>query len=77
MCFKNSKFFVIVFRPETLTFQAMSESDRRLWMDAMDGKEPVCSLVDDLSPLNVLCYTKAFSIQIIFYYILNLLSLFS
>ena len=26
---------------DTLTFQAMSESDRRLWMDAMDGREPV------------------------------------
>ncbi|CAC5371122.1 ARHGAP26 [Mytilus coruscus] len=28
-------------RTDTLTFQAMSESDRRLWMDAMDGREPV------------------------------------
>lgn len=23
------------------TFQALSEEDRRLWLDAMDGKEPV------------------------------------
>lgn len=28
-------------KPGTLTFQALSEEDRRLWMDAMDGKEPV------------------------------------
>jgi len=25
----------------TYTFQALSEEDRKLWMDAMDGKEPV------------------------------------
>ncbi|KYQ60304.1 Rho GTPase-activating protein 26 [Trachymyrmex zeteki] len=24
------------------TFQALSEEDRKLWMDAMDGKEPTC-----------------------------------
>lgn len=29
-------------KPGILTFQALSEEDRRLWMDAMDGKEPVC-----------------------------------
>lgn len=30
------------FRPNiTYTFQALSEEDRKLWMDAMDGKEPV------------------------------------
>ena len=23
------------------TFQALSEEDRKLWLDAMDGKEPV------------------------------------
>lgn len=23
------------------TFQALSEEDRKLWMDVMDGKEPV------------------------------------
>ncbi|XP_020293773.1 rho GTPase-activating protein 26 isoform X2 [Pseudomyrmex gracilis] len=26
----------------TYTFQALSEEDRKLWMDAMDGKEPAC-----------------------------------
>ncbi|XP_012530977.1 rho GTPase-activating protein 26 isoform X2 [Monomorium pharaonis] len=26
----------------TYTFQALSEEDRKLWMDAMDGKEPTC-----------------------------------
>lgn len=25
----------------TLTFQALSEQDRKSWMDMMDGKEPV------------------------------------
>ncbi|XP_050417323.1 rho GTPase-activating protein 26 isoform X4 [Patella vulgata] len=25
----------------TMTFQALSEEDRRLWLDAMDGKEPI------------------------------------
>ena len=24
-----------------MTFQALSDEDRRLWLDAMDGKEPV------------------------------------
>lgn len=24
-----------------ITLQALSEDDRRLWLDAMDGKEPV------------------------------------
>ena len=29
-------------RPGTVyTFQAVSEEDRRLWLDAMDGREPV------------------------------------
>jgi len=28
----------------TYTFQALSEEDRKLWMDAMDGKEPVSNL---------------------------------
>uniref|UniRef100_A0AAX7W0J1 Oligophrenin 1 n=1 Tax=Astatotilapia calliptera TaxID=8154 RepID=A0AAX7W0J1_ASTCA len=26
---------------QTITFQALSEGDRKLWMEAMDGKEPV------------------------------------
>ncbi|XP_032671709.1 rho GTPase-activating protein 26 isoform X1 [Odontomachus brunneus] len=29
----------------TYTFQALSEEDRKLWMDAMDGKEPTCPLL--------------------------------
>ena len=33
----------------TLTFQALSDEDRRLWLDAMDGKEPVSFLRDFLS----------------------------
>ncbi|XP_025086672.1 LOW QUALITY PROTEIN: rho GTPase-activating protein 26-like [Pomacea canaliculata] len=28
-------------RQGTLTFQALSDEDRRLWLDAMDGKEPI------------------------------------
>ncbi|XP_061164694.1 rho GTPase-activating protein 26-like isoform X1 [Saccostrea echinata] len=28
-------------RPDMLTFQALSDDDRKLWMDAMDGREPV------------------------------------
>uniref|UniRef100_A0AC35TRV9 PH domain-containing protein n=1 Tax=Rhabditophanes sp. KR3021 TaxID=114890 RepID=A0AC35TRV9_9BILA len=30
-------------RPEVMTFQALSEEDRRQWLDAMDGREPVYS----------------------------------
>ncbi|XP_042913310.1 rho GTPase-activating protein 26-like [Parasteatoda tepidariorum] len=30
-------------KPGVLTFQALSEEDRHLWMDAMDGKEPAYS----------------------------------
>lgn len=26
----------------TFTFQALSETDRKAWLDIMDGKEPVC-----------------------------------
>lgn len=28
-------------KQSTMTFQALSDDDRRLWLDAMDGKEPV------------------------------------
>ena len=32
----------LVFRPTFVyTFQALSEEDRDLWLDAMDGKEPM------------------------------------
>lgn len=30
-----------VHRPGVITMQALSEEDRRLWMEAMDGREPV------------------------------------
>ena len=29
------------YRHEPLTFQAVSQEDMQLWLDAMDGKEPV------------------------------------
>jgi hypothetical protein len=32
----------LIFRPGIVyTFQALSENDRKAWMDAMDGREPV------------------------------------
>lgn len=40
----NATFFHCYFLPTRsapLTFQALSDEDRRLWLDAMDGKEPV------------------------------------
>lgn len=42
-------------KPAILTFQALSEEDRRLWMDAMDGKEPVCFTLSYL-----LCFIKCY-----------------
>ena len=36
-----SLLFCLYSRPQSLTLQAVSEEDRRLWLDAMDGKEPV------------------------------------
>jgi hypothetical protein len=34
--------YFVVFRPGMLyTLQALSEDDRKCWMDVMDGKEPV------------------------------------
>lgn len=35
-------------KPGVLTFQALSEEDRRLWLDAMDGKEPAYSQIGKL-----------------------------
>ena len=32
---------VCVCRSGVITMQALSEEDRRLWMEAMDGREPV------------------------------------
>ncbi|XP_026226943.1 rho GTPase-activating protein 26 [Anabas testudineus] len=34
-------------RPGVITMQALSEEDRRLWMEAMDGREPVYNLNKD------------------------------
>uniref|UniRef100_A0A672ZR49 Rho GTPase-activating protein 42 n=1 Tax=Sphaeramia orbicularis TaxID=375764 RepID=A0A672ZR49_9TELE len=34
----------VVERHGVITLQALSEANRRLWMEAMDGKEPVCLL---------------------------------
>ncbi|KAK2828140.1 hypothetical protein Q5P01_019174 [Channa striata] len=34
-------------RPGVMTMQALSEEDRRLWMEAMDGREPVYNLNKD------------------------------
>uniref|UniRef100_A0AAZ3QS38 Rho GTPase-activating protein 26 n=1 Tax=Oncorhynchus tshawytscha TaxID=74940 RepID=A0AAZ3QS38_ONCTS len=33
-------------RPGVITMQALSEEDRRLWMEAMDGREPVLAQLD-------------------------------
>ena len=35
------------------TLQALSEEDRRLWLDAMDGKEPVTPNHSRIAPLSV------------------------
>ncbi|GBM17397.1 Rho GTPase-activating protein 26 [Araneus ventricosus] len=35
-------------KPGILTFQALSEEDRRSWLDAMDGKEPAYSQIGKL-----------------------------
>ena len=41
-CTYNSHFDISLSRPNTVyTFQALSEEDLELWLDAMDGKEPV------------------------------------
>lgn len=34
-------------RPGVITMQALSEEERRLWMEAMDGREPVSSTGDE------------------------------
>lgn len=36
-----SKLFYCADRTQPLTLQSVSEEDRRLWLDAMDGREPV------------------------------------
>uniref|UniRef100_A0A667XR52 Rho GTPase activating protein 26 n=1 Tax=Myripristis murdjan TaxID=586833 RepID=A0A667XR52_9TELE len=43
-------------RPGVITMQALSEEDRRLWMEAMDGREPVGyhGYLPDLAQLDVI-----------------------
>uniref|UniRef100_A0A3P8VZS2 Rho GTPase-activating protein 26 n=1 Tax=Cynoglossus semilaevis TaxID=244447 RepID=A0A3P8VZS2_CYNSE len=41
-------------RPGVITMQALSEEDRRLWMEAMDGREPVGSAQLDVIGFNVM-----------------------
>lgn len=56
LCLSHGKFIFVIFvfhpavylqrclylrRPGVITMQALSEEDRRLWMEAMDGREPV------------------------------------
>lgn len=43
-CLYNGTFHCF-HRATPVTFQALSEGDRKLWMEAMDGKEPVSSLL--------------------------------
>uniref|UniRef100_A0A8D3CXT0 Rho GTPase-activating protein 26 n=1 Tax=Scophthalmus maximus TaxID=52904 RepID=A0A8D3CXT0_SCOMX len=41
-------------RPGVITMQALSEEDRRLWMEAMDGREPVGLAQLDVTGFNVM-----------------------
>uniref|UniRef100_A0A8C6W0G9 Rho GTPase-activating protein 26 n=1 Tax=Nothobranchius furzeri TaxID=105023 RepID=A0A8C6W0G9_NOTFU len=41
-------------RPGMITMQALSEEDRRLWMEAMDGREPVGLAQLDVTGFNVM-----------------------
>ncbi len=38
---KEIMLIMLVYRASGLTLQALSEQDRTLWLDAMDGKEPI------------------------------------
>uniref|UniRef100_A0A8C8K5K6 Rho GTPase-activating protein 26 n=1 Tax=Oncorhynchus tshawytscha TaxID=74940 RepID=A0A8C8K5K6_ONCTS len=42
-------------RPGVITMQALSEEDRRLWMEAMDGREPVYNLNRDSQSEGHIC----------------------
>ena len=44
---------LLVFRSAPLTFQALSDEDRKLWLDAMDGREPVCDVVHSVCLLHL------------------------
>lgn len=41
-------------RPGVITMQALSEEDRRLWMEAMDGREPVSAILGSRARIKVL-----------------------
>lgn len=41
-------------RPGVITMQALSEEDRRLWMEAMDGREPVSTIQGSRAGIKVL-----------------------
>lgn len=46
MVYLHVDIFILFIRPGVIyTFQALSEEDRKLWMDVMDGKEPVIAYV--------------------------------
>uniref|UniRef100_A0A3B3CXM3 Rho GTPase-activating protein 42 n=1 Tax=Oryzias melastigma TaxID=30732 RepID=A0A3B3CXM3_ORYME len=44
-------------RHGVMTLQALSESNRRLWLEAMDGKEPLTRPVTDMAALFLCCIT--------------------
>ena len=56
------------------TLQALSEEDRRLWLDAMDGKEPVTANHSTIPQLSV---THALLALFIYIYLILLLLIFS
>lgn len=43
------------------TFQALSEEDRRAWINAMDGTEPVMSIFHISTAIETLTYHNIFS----------------
>lgn len=43
-----------LYRPGVITMQALSEEDRRLWMEAMDGREPVSTIQGSRAGVKVL-----------------------
>uniref|UniRef100_A0AAQ6AIG7 Rho GTPase activating protein 42b n=1 Tax=Amphiprion ocellaris TaxID=80972 RepID=A0AAQ6AIG7_AMPOC len=43
----------VVERHGVITLQALSEANRRLWMEAMDGKEPVGRFQSSIQPLSI------------------------
>lgn len=49
-----------------VTFQALSERDRKMWMEAMDGKEPVSLFL--ISVRDAYTYTLKFSLNVSFWF---------